>query len=204
MLDNFLRKYFMMGSQNCPRDPVAILEEALKGGITAFQFREKGVGALTGKERVVLGKQLRALCAEYQVPFFVNDDVELMEMLQADGIHVGQTDISVAALRIAFPNLLIGLSVSNETELKHSPIQLVDYVGAGPIYRSTSKDNAKDVVGLEWISFLRKKHPYLPIVGVGGVTTENAGDVLAAGANGVAVISAITMASNIKEVIERL
>lgn len=199
-----LRKYFIMGSQNCDRNPAEILETAAKAGITAFQFREKGAGSLSGDTKLELGKQLIEICRKYSIPFFVNDDVDLVEPLDADGIHVGQDDISVTTLRERFPSKLIGLSVSNADELANSPIQFVDYIGAGPMYTTSTKEDAKSVVGPEWISQLRKQYPNLPIVGIGGIITTNAKSVIEAGADGVAVISAITKAENITDVVERL
>src|SRR4051812_27257966 len=98
-----LRKYFIMGSQNCKRNPVEILAEATEAGITAFQFREKGDGCLAGEARLELGKQLRAICKRSDIPFIVNDDVELANILDADGIHVGQDDLPVETLRKIFP-----------------------------------------------------------------------------------------------------
>lgn len=193
----YLRKYFIMGSQNCDRDPEEILLEAIKAGITAFQFREKGKGSLDGEAKVELGKKLRELCRNYDIPFFINDDVELATTLDVDGIHVGQDDEKISNLRIKFPHLLIGLSISNEEELKKSPIHLADYVGAGPVFGTTSKDDAKAPVGTEWITFLRNKHRYLPIVGIGGINPSNARKVIKAGADGVAVISAITKSKDI-------
>lgn len=193
----YLRKYFIMGSQNCDRDPEEILLEAIKAGITAFQFREKGKGSLDGEAKVELGKKLRELCRNYDIPFFINDDVELATTFDVDGIHVGQDDEKISNLRINFPHLLIGLSVSNEEELKNSPIHLADYVGAGPVFGTTSKDDAKAPVGTEWITFLRNKYRYLPIVGIGGINPSNAHKVIKAGADGVAVISAITKSKDI-------
>src|SRR5699024_2717694 len=191
-IKNHLRKYFIMGSQNCDSDPEAILHEALEAGITAFQFREKGKGSLAGEEKRALGKKLRRLCSQYDVPFFINDDIELVDVLDADGIHVGQTDTPIDIVRSRFPDRLVGLSVSNRSELEKSPLHLVDYIGAGPVYTTASKDDAKNAVGTEWIQFLRDKFPKLPIVGIGGIHIENASEVLQAGADGVAVISAIT------------
>lgn len=201
---HYLRKYFVMGSQNCKRDPVDILQEAIQGGITAFQFREKGTFSRTGDEKIALGKQLRRLCHKAHIPFFVNDDVELIEMLNVDGIHVGQDDTDVLTIRKCYPHLKIGLSISNKVELQQSPIHLVDYVGAGPVFSTQTKDDAKQAVGIDWIHFLRKKHPHLPIVGIGGINEYNAHNVLNAGANGVAVISAITMSDDITETITAL
>lgn len=199
-----LRKYFIMGSQNCDRDPVEILREAVSAGITAFQYREKGDGALTGKAKLELGKQLREICAVHQVPFIVNDDIDLVEPLQADGIHVGQDDLSVKEIRQLFPNKIIGLSVSNIHELEQSPLSFVDYIGAGPIYHTSTKSDAKSVVGVQWIETLSTQFPNLPIVGIGGIDTHNAPLVIQAGADGVAVISAISKAHNIKGVVEKL
>ncbi|MEI3613448.1 thiamine phosphate synthase [Pseudogracilibacillus sp. SO30301A] len=201
---NYLRKYFIMGSQDCDRDPEIILQEAINAGITAFQFREKGKGSLNGEAKIDLGKKLRVLCRHYNIPFFINDDVDLAITLDVDGIHVGQEDEKIANLRIEFPNLLIGLSVSNEEELKRSPLHLVDYIGAGPIFETTSKDDAKAAVGTYWIKYLRNKHHYLPIVGIGGINTSNAHQVIEAGADGVAVISAITKSEDIYTTVNSL
>lgn len=199
-----LRKYFIMGSQNCDRDPVEILREAVSAGITAFQYREKGAGALTGKAKLELGKQLREICSAHQIPFIVNDDIELVEPLQADGIHVGQDDLSVQEIRRMFPGKIIGLSVSDIHELEQSPLSFVDYIGAGPMYDTSTKADAKAAVGVQWVETLRDQFPNLPIVGIGGINTDNASAVLQAGADGVAVISAITKASSIKETVVKL
>src|SRR5690625_2065685 len=104
-----LRKYFIMGSQNCTRDPVKILEEAIHAGITAFQFREKGKGSLKGEEKLALGLKLRELCKKHGVLFFINDDFDLVEPLDVDGIHVGQEDISPVEIRRQYPEKIIGL-----------------------------------------------------------------------------------------------
>lgn len=199
-----LRKYFIMGSQNCDRDPVDILKEAIPAGITAFQYREKGHAALTGYAKLELGKQLREICASHQIPFIVNDDIELVEPLEADGIHVGQDDLPVTEIRQLFPNKIIGLSISNANELEQSPISFVDYIGAGPMYDTSTKLDAKVVVGVQWIETLRDQFPNLPIVGIGGINTDNAPAVLQAGADGVAVISAIAQAANVIKAVEKL
>src|SRR5699024_1845786 len=129
-----LRKYFIMGSQDCPinREPEDILKVAILGGVTAFQYREKGANALTGMETFALGKRLRDICAAHQLPFIVNDDPALAIALDADGIHVGQADRPVDELRELFPDALIGLSISNAVELAKSEALLpfVDYIGA--------------------------------------------------------------------------
>lgn len=203
-LKSQLRKYFIMGSQNGHLDPVKILEEAIEAGITAFQFREKGTGSLTGNAKLELGKQLRALCQHHQVPFFINDDIDLVKKLDVDGIHVGQEDMCVKEIRKQFPDKLIGLSISNQQELLESPLEVIDYVGAGAVFTTKTKADAKKAVGLEWIEKLRKEYPSLPIVGIGGINPDNAYLVREAGADGIAVVSAITEAKDIKKVVKKL
>lgn len=199
-----IRKYFIMGSQNCRRNPEVILQEAIEGGITAFQFREKGEGALTGNAKIELGKRLRAICRHHNVPFFINDDIELINILEVDGIHVGQDDTPIKHLRKLYPDLLIGLSISNETELKNSDLDDIDYVGAGPIFTTSTKVDAKQAVGTKWIRLLRNRYPNLPIVGIGGINQSNAHEVMDAGANGLAFISVVTYATNIKQTLRNL
>src|SRR5699024_8128240 len=130
-LQQKLRKYVIMGSQDCNQHET-ILTEAIEAGITAFQYREKGANALTWKQQIELGKRLRDISYEHDILFIVNDDVNLVEPLQADGIHVGKSDTPVEKVRERFPNKWIGLSVSNIEEVNRSTIDLVDYVGAGP------------------------------------------------------------------------
>ncbi|MFD1040396.1 thiamine phosphate synthase [Virgibacillus byunsanensis] len=199
-----LRKYLVMGSQNCKSNPVNTLESAIAGGITAFQYREKGENALTGDAKLHLGKQLRETCHRHNVLFIVNDDIDLVRPLDADGIHVGQDDKSVQEIRKSFPDKIIGLSVSNTREVTNSPINMVDYLGAGPIFSTNTKADAKTPVGVEWVKTLRKEFPNLPIVGIGGINTQNATSVIQSGADGVAIISAITQALNITEVVNDL
>ncbi|UOR10927.1 thiamine phosphate synthase [Halobacillus amylolyticus] len=203
-LQERLRKYLIMGSQNCQRDSVAILEEAIAGGITAFQFREKGPNALEGEEKLELGLKLRQLCRKHHVLFIVNDDSVLVEPLEADGIHVGQDDMDVEDLRSTFPNKIIGLSVSSEAEVRNSAIDVVDYLGAGPVFGTSTKVDAKAPVGVEWITSVKAMFPDMPLVGIGGITAQNSRSVLVAGADGVSVISAVTHADDVRSVVEQL
>ncbi|MYL49732.1 thiamine phosphate synthase [Halobacillus litoralis] len=202
MKASILRKYFVMGSQNCNKDPLSILDEAIEAGITCFQYREKGEGALTGEAKYSLGHKLRQRCAEAGVLFIVNDDVELFDVLKADGIHVGQSDRSVKEIRSKYPDTIIGLSVSDRTELERSPVNLVDYLGVGPMYRTTTKKDANPVAGPEWVKTVKREYPKMPVVGIGGIHPENASKVMEAGADGVAVISAITQAIDISAVVK--
>ena len=95
-----LKLYFICGTTTClGKDLYTVVEDALKGGITLFQFREKGKGALEGKEKLELAIKLKNLCKKYNVPFIVNDDIEFALEIDADGVHVGQDDLGVDEIR---------------------------------------------------------------------------------------------------------
>lgn len=198
-----LAVYFIMGTENCEEEPLNVLEDALQAGITMFQFREKGPRALKGEEYEEFAKACQRLCNHYHVPFIVNDDVELALKLQADGVHVGQKDMALVNIREQFKGKIIGVSVHNEGEMSKALLNGADYVGIGPIFETTSKRDAEPPTGVSIIKEMRNKYPKYPIVAIGGITTENSPEVLQAGADGVAVISAICQSSNRRETVNR-
>ncbi|MCE5039295.1 thiamine phosphate synthase [Staphylococcus auricularis] len=200
-----LRLYFIAGTQDVVSDTSLkdILTEALEAGITLFQYREKGPGSLTGEEKVNEAKALQQLCHQYDVPFIVNDDVALAKAIDADGIHVGQDDAEVAQFAEQFEGKIIGLSVGNVEEYQQSDLSHVDYIGVGPMYTTISKADAEAPVGPEMIPELRQYVQDLPIVGIGGITTENYDQVLEAGADGISVISAITRSKNVTKTVQK-
>jgi thiamine-phosphate pyrophosphorylase len=197
-----LRLYFIMGSVNCrDLDPEKTLFEALEGGITLFQYREKGVGCLKGQECIDLGKALRKLCKLYKVPFIVNDDIELALELSADGVHIGQDDSDPFLARKKLgQERWLGISTHSVSEAKQAVKDGADYIGVGPMFTTKTKADAHEVVGPKLISQIRASGlEELPIVGIGGITVENTGLVYHSGANGVAVISAVSQAQSPKE-----
>ncbi|KKI94111.1 thiamine-phosphate pyrophosphorylase [Bacillus sp. SA1-12] len=195
-MNELLRLYFIMGSNNCKIAPQAVLEQAIKGGITLFQFREKGSGSFTGDEKVLLAKQLQAICKNYSIPFIVNDDVELALALNADGVHIGQDDASAMEVRQKIGNRILGVSAHNLEEIEKAIVDGADYAGIGPIYTTKTKEDANTAQGTTLIKEIREKGIDLPIVGIGGITSENAAPVINSGGNGVSVISAISLAEN--------
>ena len=199
---NLLRIYFVMGSQNVLNIPLDVLEEALKGGITAFQFREKGEGALSGAKYLELATNCQSLCKQYGVPFIVNDDLELAIHLNADGIHIGQDDLPVQKVREMMGNKWVGVSVHTMTEVEESIRYGADYVGIGPIFPTNSKSDAKKPSGTRFLRKVSDLYPELPIVGIGGITPDNVNEVLEAGADGIAVVSAISLSENPLKVAE--
>ena len=193
-----------MGSINCKRDPLSILEEALQAGITIFQYREKGKNALKGDAYVQFARQCQKLCQAYHVPFIVNDDVELALKLDADGIHVGQDDLNIESFRQNMKDKIIGVSVHSMKELEQAIRDGADYVGIGPIFETSSKEDANPPAGITFLAEARGSYPHYPIVAIGGITAANSVIVRQAGANGVAVISAISVSCNIRKTVQRL
>ena len=200
-----LKLYFICGTTTClGKDLYTVVEDALKGGITLFQFREKGKGALEGKEKLELAIKLKNLCKKYNVPFIVNDDIELALEIDADGVHVGQDDLVVDEIRKLIPNKIIGLSIGNEEELKQSKVEYVDYVGVGPVYVTQSKDDAGGAIGYEGLELMRKLLPQMPLVAIGGIQTQHIKDVMKTNVDGVSIISAISYSENIEETVREM
>ena len=200
-----LKLYFICGTTTCQgKDLYSVVEEALKGGITLFQFREKGKGALEGKEKVELAIKLQNLCKKYNVPFIVNDDIELALEIAADGVHVGQDDLGVDEIRKLMPDKIIGLSIGNEEELKQSKVEYVDYVGVGPVYVTQSKDDAGGAIGYEGLELMRRFLPQMPLVAIGGIQTQHIKDVMKTNVDGVSIISAISYSDNIEKTVREM
>ena len=200
-----LKLYFICGTTTClGKDLYTVVEDALKGGITLFQFREKGKGSLEGKEKLELAIKLKNLCKKYNVPFIVNDDIELALEIDADGVHVGQDDLGVDEIRKLMPNKIIGLSIGNEEELKQSKVEYVDYVGVGPVYVTQSKDDAGGAIGYEGLELMRKLLPQMPLVAIGGIQTQHIKDVMKTNVDGVSIISAISYSDNIEKTVREM
>ena len=200
-----LKLYFICGTTTClGKDLYTVVEDSLKGGITLFQFREKGKGALEGKEKLKLAVKIQDLCKKYNVPFIVNDDIELALEIDADGVHVGQDDLGVDEIRKLMPNKIIGLSIGNEEELKQSKVEYVDYVGVGPVYVTQSKDDAGGAIGYEGLELMRKLLPQMPLVAIGGIQTQHIKDVMKTNVDGVSIISAISYSDNIEKTVREM
>lgn len=199
-----LDKYFILGTFNCKeKQPLEIIEAALQAGVTMFQLREKGEGALQGESYISFAKECQRLCRQYQVPFIVNDDVELALALDADGIHVGQEDLAIKKFRKMSPGKIIGVSVHTLMELNEAIINGADYVGIGPIFTTKSKADAIQS-SLAFLAEARNAQPTFPIVAIGGITIQNSYLVRQTGANGVAVISEIAESKDILYTITNL
>ncbi|GAB2692674.1 thiamine phosphate synthase [Paenibacillus thermoaerophilus] len=189
-----LQVYLVMGARpRGERSAAQVLRSAILGGVTCFQFREK---ELPVPQQLAIGRELRAVCREFGVPFLVNDRVDLALLLEADGVHLGQDDIPVPeARRLLGEHAVIGMSAGNPQELEIALSMKPDYLGIGPVYATATKGDAGAPIGTGLIAELRRQSD-LPVVGIGGIDASNAGPVLRAGADGVAVVSAIAAAAD--------
>jgi thiamine-phosphate pyrophosphorylase len=167
------------------------------GGATLVQLRDKH-----GDTRAMVdtARALKDTLKEFHVPLLINDRVDVALAAGADGVHVGQDDIAVAdARRLLGADAIIGLSIKTPEQADIAPVELLDYVGIGGVYATTSKDNPDPpigVVGLARIAgVFRKRAPKFPLCAIAGIDASNAGATIAAGADGVALISALSMAS---------
>lgn len=195
--------YFVIGTQDCGfsiERTCDIVAEALRGGVGMLQLRDKG-SQLTQEERYQLGLKLQSLCKQHGTLFIVNDDVELAVRIQADGIHVGQDDMALEKVRSAVgEHMYVGISAGTVEEALRARDGGADCIGVGAMYATSSKADAGEPIGPEGLRQIRQAvGPQLPIVGIGGITLENANKVIQAGADGVAVISAISRAETPSE-----
>lgn len=184
-----LRLYLVVGSQDTPGGLLETVEAALLGGVTAVQLREK-----TGTDLQILklAEQVRELCSDHNAAFFLNDRLDLALAANADGVHLGVDDLPIpAARRFAGSELVIGFSPETDTGARAAELEGASYLGVGPVYGTGSKHDAGPSIGLDVLRH-RTKIAGLPVIGIGGITAENAGAVIAAGAVGVAVMSAIS------------
>jgi thiamine-phosphate pyrophosphorylase len=203
-LKESLSLYFIMGSVNCSGDPKSVLLDAISTGVTMFQFREKGEGCLQGEEAVQLAKELREICRNNEIPFIVNDNVELAMLIDADGVHIGQEDRPPHQVRKRIGDKILGISAHNPGEARNAIEAGADYLGVGPMFQTTTKTNTRPVSGPAVINQMRREGIHHPLVGIGGITHMNAEQVLEAGADGIAVISEISKSPSPKDAAARL
>jgi thiamine-phosphate pyrophosphorylase len=183
-----------------------ILEDALKGGASIIQLREKSCKTISFYNRALKAK---TLCHAYRVPFIINDRIDIALAVDADGVHLGQTDMPYRKAReLLGPNKIIGLSVSNTEQAIEAENLKVDYIGISPIFNTVTKtSDLAPSLGIEGLQMIRPLFSK-PIICIGGIHQNNVAEIIKNGANGVAVISAISKAQypeketkNLKEII---
>jgi len=161
---------------------------AIAGGADTIQLREKTAET---REMIRVAEQVRAFCKRAGVTFIVNDRVDVAIASHADGVHLGQNDFPIPLARTLLgEEAVIGSSAGNLDEARKCLLEGADYIGFGPVYPTASKEDAGPASGLDLLKQVVEEVP-LPIVAIGGITRENAPQVIRAGAHGIAVISAV-------------
>lgn len=177
-----------------------VVKESLDGGVTFLQLREK---QLDKDHFLEEAKKLQGLCSEYNVPFIINDNVEIALAINADGVHIGQSDMEMKEAREKLgPDKIIGVSAHTKEEALLAQAQGADYLGVGAVFPTSSKDDAESV------SYETLKEicdvVSIPVVAIGGITRENLHQLSGSGISGISVISAIYAQSDIKEAAREL
>jgi thiamine-phosphate pyrophosphorylase len=161
---------------------------ALRGGVTMVQLRDKTAST---DAMIKVGHQLMAVLAGSGVPLIVNDNIDVALAINADGLHIGQDDMPTSLARQKLgKDKILGLSVEDPTALRTADPALVDYIGIGPVFATSTKPGHKPAIGFDGLAHLARQSP-LPSVAIGGLKQEHVSAVFAAGAQGLAVVSAI-------------
>jgi thiamine-phosphate pyrophosphorylase len=194
-----LRLYAIVDPENTGGHDLLDLARAVAaGGATLVQLRDKVNDTV---RMIAQARALKAALAPFGVPLIVNDRVDVALAAEADGVHVGQEDMSVAqARRLLGRGPFIGLSIRTVEQAAAAPLALLDYVGIGGVYSTTSKTSGKAPIGLDGlrqvVRVLRDRIGNFPSCGIAGITAANAEPVIAAGVDGVCVISALSRRSD--------
>lgn len=170
------------------------VEEALQGGVTMVQLREK---KLTEREFLKEAVKMKELCARYHVPLIINDRVDIVLMADADGVHIGQKDLDLCIARAMLgPDKIIGVSARTVQQAKLACEQGADYLGVGAVFPTGTKQDA------EVISYERLKEvceaASIPAVAIGGITKNNLNGLIGSGISGIAVVSAVFAEQDIR------
>ncbi len=181
------------------RNLAELAKAAVQGGVTILQYRDKNAGIRQMTEQ---GRAIKKAVADSSIPLLINDRVDVALASAADGVHLGQDDMRPQdARRLLGPNAIIGHSIKNEGQAAVAPVDQLDYVCIGGVFDTLSKDNPASIGIAGWLkvaAHFRKSSPQLPVGAIAGIDQSNVADVIAAGADGVAVISALFMADDVE------
>ena len=176
------------------------VEEALKGGVTFVQLREKDLDEERFLEEA---KEIKELCRRYQVPFVINDNVGIAQAVDADGVHVGQSDMEAGDVRARLgQDKIIGVSAQTVEQALLAESRGADYLGVGAVFATGSKADASEVDHETVKAICQAVH--IPVIAIGGITRENVGALAGTGICGAAVISAIFAQEDVEEETRKL
>jgi thiamine-phosphate pyrophosphorylase len=191
-----LRLYAIVDPQRAGAHTLPDLARAVaSGGATLVQLRDKGSDT---RSFIDAARAVKAALKPSGIPLLINDRLDVALAAGADGVHVGQDDMAPEdARRLLGPKAIIGLSIKTIAQAEAAPTELLDYVGIGGVFATASKDNPDPPIGVYGLARIagvfRRRAPKLPLVAIAGIDAGNANDVIAAGADGVAVISALSL-----------
>lgn len=180
--------YLVLSEESCIHHSyLEVAEQAIKGGVDIIQLREKNCSTEQFKAKAI---RLKELTNKYNIPLLINDNIEVAMHIDAEGIHVGNSDIPPSKIAEIWPNKMIGYSIEYLQQFEQEAINFAHHLGISPVFfTSTKKDTVVEwgIQGVKQIRELTNK----PLIGIGNMNLSNISDVLQAGANSVAVVSAI-------------
>lgn len=175
------------------RSTAEIVAAAVAGGVSCIQLREKSCGT---REFLNEALALQPLLNSRNIPLIINDRLDIALAIEADGVHLGQSDMPIGmARKIAGDSLIIGISAESVDDALRAEQEGADYIGISPVFSTPTKTDIAPPLGLEGVRQIRALVD-IPLVGIGGINLDNAESVLAAGADGIAVVSAIVSAAD--------
>ncbi|MBN2067135.1 MAG: thiamine phosphate synthase [Candidatus Diapherotrites archaeon] len=193
--------YFVTDSRLSKQGILQDVKKVIEAGCRIVQYREKEKSL---EEKTAEAKELAVLCRGKGVLFIMNNDVEIAVAVEADGVHLGQEDMPLEKAReVLGESKIIGITVHNVKEALEAEKHGADYVSVSPIFHTDTKKDAGKPAGIELIEEA-KERVKLPIVAIGGINEGNVQEVIKAGADSVAVISAIACSENPKEAAQRI
>lgn len=178
-----------------------VVTEAVRGGVTAVQLREKECST---REFIELARRVKETLEPFDVPLLINDRADVAIAAGADGLHIGQSDIGYAdARRLLGADAIIGVSVDTAEQGAAAETLDADYLGVGPIFPTQTKTDTASAWGLEGLRRFRPRSAHV-LVAIGGINESNAAEAIRAGADGIAVVSAICSAPDVRAAAQRL
>ncbi|HDP69894.1 MAG TPA: thiamine phosphate synthase [Actinobacteria bacterium] len=178
------------------RSHLDVVEAAIEGGATVIQFREKNKNTV---ELFKIARELHRRTRAANVPLIINDRLDIAQAVGAEGVHLGKEDMPVkVARRILGRSAIIGASCGNVKDALKAESDGADYIGVGPIFPTITKKNARKPIGIDGLIDI-KNYVDIPVVAIGGISSDNIQSVMEAGADGVAIISAVAVAPDMKE-----
>lgn len=183
------------------RSNIEVVKEMINSGVKVIQYREKDKKPI---HKYFECLEIRAITKDASVTFIVNDDIDIAMLVKADGVHIGQDDLPIEKVReLVGKDMIIGLSTHSPKQAQEAVKRGADYIGVGPIYKTYTKKDVCDPVGLSYLSYVVQNIP-IPHVAIGGIKEHNMMEVVKHGAKCIAMVTEIVGADSIEEKIKNI